>query len=170
MSGFMVIGTVRGPIVADRVASIDRKANIVNITPPGHWFGYKEDQRFFFLNVLEEVDSPDEYYIDRSNGILYFWPGAVITDSSATISTADQIVTLTSVSNVAFVGITLESAKVLVSITGGASNIISGCVLRGSSRDAVDISGSPGSGVAHCDISEVGEMGVWMYGRETALP
>ena len=37
-------------------------------------FGTKVGQRFYAYNLLEEIDSPGEYYIDRKNGILYFYP------------------------------------------------------------------------------------------------
>jgi hypothetical protein len=149
----------------EKIAALDLLNHVAFISPPGSQFGYKAGQRFYFLNVLEELDSPGEYYIDRSHGILYFWPPAVLTDGSAVISTADQLVTLTSVSNVAFTGITFEAAKnSLLFVTGGASNLINGCVLRGSSRNAVTIVNSPGSGVAYCDISEMGEMGLSITG------
>ncbi|MBR4767010.1 MAG: hypothetical protein IK085_09650, partial [Clostridia bacterium] len=37
-------------------------------------YGAKDDAPFFFFNVLEELDSPGEWYIDRENGKLYFYP------------------------------------------------------------------------------------------------
>lgn len=35
-------------------------------------YGFKEGGYYYFFNVLEELDAPGEYYIDRDNGILYF--------------------------------------------------------------------------------------------------
>ena len=32
------------------------------------------NKSFYFYNILSEVDSPGEYYIDRETGILYFYP------------------------------------------------------------------------------------------------
>ena len=37
-------------------------------------YGFKEGGYYYFFNVLEELDAPGEYYIDRDNGILYFYP------------------------------------------------------------------------------------------------
>jgi len=31
-------------------------------------------QRFYFLNVLEELDQPGEWFLDTASGVLYFWP------------------------------------------------------------------------------------------------
>ena len=37
-------------------------------------YGVLPNQRFYAYNLLEEIDLPGEYYIDRKNGILYFYP------------------------------------------------------------------------------------------------
>lgn len=37
-------------------------------------YGFKEGGYYYFFNVLEELDIPGEYYIDRDDGILYFYP------------------------------------------------------------------------------------------------
>ena len=34
----------------------------------------KKDARFYGVNLLCELDSAGEYYINRENGTLYFWP------------------------------------------------------------------------------------------------
>lgn len=39
-----------------------------------HCYGVIPNQRFYAYNLLEEIDVPGEYYIDRKNGILYFYP------------------------------------------------------------------------------------------------
>ena len=64
----------------DNVSSIDTTSHIVHITSPASQLGYAANQRFYFLNVLEELDSPGEYYIDRVNGLLYFWPPSDIAE------------------------------------------------------------------------------------------
>ena len=46
--------------------------------------GYRADGRFYFRNVLEELDAPGEYYLDRVEGKFYIYPK---TDDD--ISTAD---------------------------------------------------------------------------------
>ena len=42
--------------------------------PPYHFYGYHENARYYFLNVLEELDRPGEWYLDRQTGMIYFWP------------------------------------------------------------------------------------------------
>ncbi len=36
--------------------------------------GWENNKPFLFFNVLEELDAPGEYYIDRDKGILYLYP------------------------------------------------------------------------------------------------
>ena len=39
-------------------------------------YGINAGKAFYFYNLLEEIDVPGEYYIDRSNGVLYIYPPA----------------------------------------------------------------------------------------------
>ena len=34
--------------------------------------------RWYAFNLLSEIDRPGEYYIDRGNGLLYFWPPSAV--------------------------------------------------------------------------------------------
>ena len=40
-------------------------------------------RRWFAFNTLEELDSPKEYYIDRTTKMLYFWPPDTIDSTSS---------------------------------------------------------------------------------------
>lgn len=159
----------------DQVSSIDTTNHIVYIASPASQFGYAADQRFYFLNVLEELDSPGEYYIDRVHGLLYFWPPASIGNGNPFISTVGQggggeqiypgqaLVFLNSVSNVALSTITFEGAVgSLICIYQGTSNLVRNCVLNGSSCDGVDLILPTNTGVCYCNISNMGEIGVFM--------
>ncbi len=55
------------------VKSIDVVNNSVTVeTFPQ--YGFKSGRPFYFMNLLEEIDQPGEWYIDTENGILYIWP------------------------------------------------------------------------------------------------
>lgn len=49
-------------------------------------YGIKQNQRFFILNSLAALDSPNEYYIDYSNKLLYFSPKASLSYDSIELS------------------------------------------------------------------------------------
>ena len=62
-----------------RVLNIDREAKTIT-------FDYNNGSGkfdYYFVNVLEELDAPGEYYVDRASGLLFFYPPAELADSSA---------------------------------------------------------------------------------------
>ncbi len=43
-------------------------------TDRGSLYGTRAGQRYYVYNLLEEIDAPGEYYIDRATGVLYIYP------------------------------------------------------------------------------------------------
>ena len=60
----------------ERVGSIDFERRLVKTTAPYGLYSFRKGQRFYFLNVLEELDQPGEWFLDRRTRLLYFWPPA----------------------------------------------------------------------------------------------
>jgi hypothetical protein len=149
----------------DKVAGITN--NVAYMTNICAQYGYKAGQRFFFLNILEELDSPGEYYIDRIRNLLYFWPASNITNGAPFISVAPNLVVLDAVSNIVLSGISFEGSLGgqggMVEISRGQSNLVTGCTFEGGCCDAVDIMYGLGSGVSYCKLSDVGEQGIYMF-------
>jgi hypothetical protein len=156
-----------------KVESIDTEKRIISVVPPYHGYGYRKGQWFYAFNVLAELDVPGEWYLDRENGILYFWPPAPIEEGQVVVSVADTLVTMRNVSHITFSGLTLEASRgTAINITGGTNNQINGCALRNLGGRAVIISGGHHNGVVGCDISETGSGGISMSGgnREKLQP
>ena len=57
-----------------RLGRIDTAQQILYIQPPYHASGYKDGLRYRALNLLCELDTPGEWYIDRAKGLLYWYP------------------------------------------------------------------------------------------------
>ncbi len=165
----------------ERVASLDLERHLVRTAAPFGLYGFRKGQRFYFLNVLEELDQPGEYYVDRNAGMLYFWPPEHVRSSSRQpdhrellLSMLDEpLLRLSAVSNVTFSGMILEATRgSAVEIRGGAVNRITGCVLRNIGNYGVIIDGGTGHGVQSCDILDTGDGGVQLRGgdRQTLSP
>ncbi|XP_065182890.1 uncharacterized protein LOC135813810 [Sycon ciliatum] len=93
-----------------RVVKLDGAASTVTTdtkTPPV--YGYHKPARFYALNILEFLDSPGEYYLDRDTGILYFTlPSDAREDGELTVSIQPTVVSL---KNVSF--LTLDNLNVM---------------------------------------------------------
>lgn len=51
---------------------------------------YKAGNTFYYYNVLEELDAPGEWYLDRTTGKLYVYPTADLLDSEIILATSDK--------------------------------------------------------------------------------
>ena len=54
----------------ERVVSLDLDRRLVKTAPPYGQYGFRKGQRFYFLNILEELDQPGEWFLDAENGRL----------------------------------------------------------------------------------------------------
>jgi hypothetical protein len=52
------------------VTSIDKTANLIHLAQEPN-YGLAANRKFFYFNVLEELDAPGEYYINRTTGAVY---------------------------------------------------------------------------------------------------
>lgn len=157
-----------------RVARLDAAKKEVWPQPPYHFYGYHQNARYRFLNVLEEISQPGEWYLDRKTGILYFWPPANPADGEVMFPVLDQpMVTLRAVSHLRFQGIVFECSRAgAVSATGGRHIQIAGCVFRNLGATAVALAGAADQRVESCDFYELGSGGITMAGgdRKTLAP
>ena len=124
------------------------------------------------LNLLPELDSPGEWYLDRPSGILYFWPPAPLDHGKTLVSVLPSLVTIRGASHVTLCGLILEACRETAAhVRGGTDNKIVGCTIRNAGSWAVQMSGA-GSSVAGCDIYETGDGGIGLSGgdRKTLTP
>ncbi len=156
------------------VKSIDTVKKEIFIREPHSQYGYCKEQRYYACNILEELDTPGEWYLDRKGGILYFWPPAPIDKGRAFVSLLDA--PLISLENAAFItirDINLEFSRGSAAVvTGGQSNRIAGCTIRNLGGTAVVIEGGKNNGITGCDIYDVASGGVTLSGgdRKTLTP
>jgi hypothetical protein len=163
----------------EKVASLDVEQHLVKTAPPYGLYGFRKSQRFYFVNVLEELDQPSEWFLDRKSGVLYFWPpdqppSAGVRAHEILFSLLDQpLLKLTDVSHVTFRGLALEATRGnAVEIRGGERNFVAGCLIRNVGNNGVLIEGGTADGVMSCDIIDTGDGGVALTGgdRQTLRP
>lgn len=143
----------------ERVAALDAEKREITTVAPHGVYGYTAGKRFYFLNVLEELDQPGEYFLDRKSGVLYFWPPDPLREGDCVVSLLETpLVTLKDVSDVTFRGLVFEAARgTAVTCSGGARDRLAGCTFRNLGDLAVSIEGGTEHEIAGCDVYDTGE-------------
>ena len=157
-----------------RVETLDLENKEIWPEAPLHGYGYREGARYYFLNVLEELDSPGEWFVNRDSGILYFWPPADIEEAEVSFPQLDQpMLVLTDTRHVSIRGIIFESSRdKAIIIGGGDHNEIAGCTIRNfGGSTAIEISGTQNT-IRSCDVYELAGTGIYLGGgdRQTLTP
>ena len=116
------------------VEKIDPVSKQIKLSTP-HMYGVQSGQvyqHYFALNILDELDKPGEYYLDRKNGILYFWAPSDLQKGTVSISIAEHpLVCLEGVSHLVFRDFTIEYGRGIgLYMERGQNNLIAGCTVR----------------------------------------
>ena len=123
-----------------KVAQIDLRKKVLSVAQP-HIYSLMSSKEgtagkhlrgYYVYNLLEEIDAPGEYFVDRNEGLLYFYPPSGMEQSEIVVSVVKEpLVSLESVSNVVIQGIQFEYARGMgIYLEGGEHNRISACTFR----------------------------------------
>ena len=156
-----------------KIAGIDAEHHRVTTAPATDLLSYTPGHRWYALNLLEELDTPGEWYLDRRAGILYFWPPSDIRRGHPTVSLTRDLVRLDGVSHVTLRGLTLEACRGdAITIRGGTHNLIDECSVLSAGNRGATIADTTDSGVRGGEITGTGEGGVSLDGgdRKTLMP
>lgn len=150
------------------VASVDpeqRKIHLARRTS----YDLRVGDRYVVENLLEELDSPGEWYLDRDNSILYFWPPAAIGQGDVLAAVMDSVIRMEGAQDVTVQGFTLEACD-------GDAVVIKDCrrctvaagTIRNCGRWGVVISGGDHSGAVGNDVYATGSGGISLNGGDRA--
>ncbi len=158
----------------EKVESIDTDRKEIRLAPPFHTYGYRKGQRFCAVNLLCEIDSPGEWYLDRTNGVLYFYPPSDPSEAVLEIPMLEKpVLELNTVSHVSFEGLLWENGRGdAIIIRNGESCLLAGCTVRKFGGNGVEILGGANHGILSCDIHTLGRGGTVVAGgdRKTLTP
>ncbi len=157
-----------------RVQSFDVKRQEITLAELHHHYGYTKNQRFYFVNILEELDKPGEWILDRKTGWLYFWPPEPLESGEVQISLLEKpLLILENCENVQIKGIEFAYSRGNgIVINGGHGNLIAGCAFHCLGNHAMLINGGNENGITGCDIYDVSLGGIVLRGgnRKTLVP
>jgi len=130
--------------------------------------------QWYAFNLLEEIDQPGEWYLDRSKGVLYFWPPTDLADATVEIGLlSTPMLTMDGVSDVRIEGLTFDLGRFNGLEARDCHRIlIAGCTVSRMAGNGVMIHGGTGNGLLGCDIHTIGRRASEVIGgdRETLTP
>jgi hypothetical protein len=149
-----------------KVKKIDPVKHEITIAEPHHGYGYTKNQRYYFLNILEELDTPGEWYMDQRKGLLFFYPPAPVDRTTIEVSLLEEpIIQCDSTSHLILRGVSLESSRGNgVRIIGGRSVVVDHCTFRNLGSDAVAIERGKEHSVRNSEIEYVARGGIYLAG------
>lgn len=149
-------------------------------------------RRFFFYNIPEELDSPNEYYLDRTTGILSFYNSDNLTNDLFVSICSTPIISLINSRNVTLNGLEIGYGRDMGIYAQGTKNInIKNCTIMNlgtvgigigkntsdrnlykSYEELISFDKTSAFFISSCKIYNTGTGGIFMTGgdRQNLLP
>ena len=143
-------------------------------TPNHEGMNTHEGIQYYVFNLLEEIDLPGEWYLDREAGILYLYPPVDLAGATVEIGMlSTPMVTMTNVTDVRLEGLRFDLGR----YDGLALNhccraLIAGCTVSRMAGNGIVVHGGDTVGILSCDIHTIGRRASEVIGgdRETLKP
>ena len=130
-------------------------------------------RRFYALHVFEELDRPGEYYLDRENNRLYFWPPGDVTKKPVRLTLCPKpLVQADGVTQLVVRDLTIENGRDLgVHLKNCRHCRIENCLVRNTGRSGINLSGTHVAAI-RCEVTRTASYGISVYGgdRKTLTP
>jgi len=143
----------------NKVNSIDTKTKTITLEYDEKYDLTAEHSFFFACNLLEEIDVPGEYFIDRAKAKLYFYPPADfdVNASNIELSTnSTDFINIENVSNIRFENIAFESGRYRAATVVNAENIVfKSCEFRNYGVAGLSIKGT-NNWIENCVFHSIG--------------
>ena len=135
-------------------------------------FGARKGALYFFYNVLDELDTPGEWYLDRERGMLYLYPPVPLEGARVELTiTQSSVIQVENANHLTFEGFTVKGTRGDAVTIKGDDNTIRRLTVCGVMGNAVSVEGYRNL-VTECDISHTGRGGILLSGgdRNTLSP
>lgn len=160
---------------AIRAASHDAATGVMTLAAP-HSYGLAmstwggNERRFFAFNLLEELDAPGEWFLDRQANRLYLVPSAAHGPESRialSVLTA-PLLRIERAAHIRVEGLVFEYAHADGIVLDDASHIeIAGCAVINCAGRGIGVSGRDNT-VRSCDLFHLGLNGISLAGGDRA--
>jgi parallel beta-helix repeat protein len=133
----------------------------------------KSGNRYFFQNLIEELDSPGEWFFDRQNKALYYWPVDEAVPRSISVPVIKSIIEIkekkyynkykSAPAHIRFEGFTLEGCQgSAIVISGANKTVIAKNTIYNAGNHGIEIQGGSENSAVGNDVYEVGGQGIYI--------
>ncbi len=145
------------------VASINTTNRLVMPKFVSH-FAAKAGALYYFYNVLEELDAPGEFYLDRAAGMLYVYPSTKDASFDISLDTT-PLIRMNGADNMTVSGFTLTCTRETAVIGSGNGNRVENLLIKNVANHGVTLTGSRNV-VENCEITHTGRGGIYLTGGD----
>ena len=129
-------------------------------------YGTKTDAPYYFYNVLEELTTEGEWYLDRENGLLYLWKPENIDEAQIDLSLSLKPIINAQADYITFDGITVKGTRSDAVVITGNNNTIQNCLIKNVAGNAVIMTGSNNLAYNN-EITRTGKGGIILDSGDT---
>ena len=135
-------------------------------------------KKFYFYNIPEEIDQPGEYYIDRVNGVAYFYPPFDVTATNQNVEMTlsynpGNIIDMAGAHDIEINGFDFDTSRrsMIVGYNTVKNIKIQDCNFSGGAAKAIELEGT-NCLISGCHIRDMGSGGISINGgdRKTLTP
>ncbi len=155
------------------VAAIDPARRTVTTAVPYSYGGGLGDQQpliYYVFNLLEELDAPGEWYLDRERGRLYLYPPAPPDQVTLEIGLWDKpLVVMQRVAHVRLEGLVFDLARYDgLRLEEGEECVLAACTVSRLAGNGITLQGGRAHRVLGCDVHTIGRRGIEVFGGDRA--
>ena len=129
-------------------------------------YGAVPGSTYYIFNVLEELDSEGEWYLDRESGMLYIYPPEKMEEAKITISlSTENLITITDAEYLCFEGLSIRGTRGNGMVINSNNVTVKNCLVSELSGSGIKIDGFFNS-VLDCELSHIGGTAVDIKGGD----
>ncbi len=125
-------------------------------------FGAKADARFWFYNIIDELDSEGEWFLDRKTGKIYFYPPADANSADFAYLTT-PLISCKNTCNISFSGFELRTSIATAVLAENCTDMVFENLHILNVDSAMTITGYRNL-VQNCEIEHLAESGITVTG------
>jgi hypothetical protein len=155
-----------------KIGSIDSVAKTITTAEPYNYGGRGMSNGqgiiYYAFNLLEEIDQPGEWYLDRESGVLYLYPESDPNLAMVEIGMhAGPMVSLKNLRHLRLEGLSFDLGRYRGIVAENCSDcLIAGCSISRMADSGIIVTGGKRFGIFGCDLSSLGRLGVVLQGGD----